>query len=446
MVARSASPRNVPASGLSRCGTRKRLRTVLMIPLLAVSLLAAACGGGAGSGGKITLTFANWAAAESATRPGIQKAIQSFEATHPNIDIKSQAISFSEIAHQLVLRNKSGNPPDIAELAGNDTFLLAAAGALEPLDSYVDSGMRSKLKPASLRTLRHDGELIAFPWTLAPGGFWYNKKIMEEAGLDPSNPPRTIDELMAAMKAIKSSQPDVIPLALDTTNRTFSMVSNWPWMRAFGAQPVGSSGPAASSPAMKRYLSWMRELADKGYIQPGRKIGDFRPLAAQGKVAFMWDQVLLQGVIQQTNGMSDEEFHGTWGVTTQPTGRSGKSYSFGGGHQLAMFSDSEHKKAAWKFIKYLATSSKAVTNYTVGYESSLPPLAKAPTEELAAKLDTPVFNTFSKKVTPTVTVPPYGPDFADASTAVMAGVQQAVTSDKPIGRVARSIQRRLGKK
>ena len=53
---------------------------------------------------------------------------------------------------------------------------------------------------------------------------------------------------------------------------------------------------------MKAYLSWMRELAKKGYIDPGRKIGEFRPLIAQDKVAFLWDQVLVQGVIQTTSG------------------------------------------------------------------------------------------------------------------------------------------------
>jgi multiple sugar transport system substrate-binding protein len=420
---------------------RKTARRFALIAstAMAVSLSAAA----SHAADKITLTFANWAAAEGATRPGIEAVIAQFEKDNPDIQIKSEAISFSEIARQLVLRVRSGNPPDVAEIAGNDTFLLAQTGKLEPLGGYMDADMKGAVKSSALQGFQVDGKLIAFPWTQAPAGFWYDKAVMRKAGLDPENPPKTIDELMKDMAAIKKSQPDVIPLGLDTTNRAFALQSNWPWMATFGANPLDTANKGAESDAMKAYLTWMRELAKKGYIDPGRKIGEFRPLIAQDKVAFHWDQVLLQGVIQSVNKMPDDEFYKHYGVTTQPAGPSGKSYSFEGGHQLVMFADSAHKEAAWKFIKYLSTSPFAIENYTLSYESSLTPLEKAPNDELAKKLGTPVFTTFSDKIMATVTTPPYGANFASGATAVMAGVQQAVTSDTPIDEIAASIQKNL---
>jgi multiple sugar transport system substrate-binding protein len=420
---------------------RKTARRFALIAstAMAVSLSAAA----SHAADKITLTFANWAAAEGATRPGIEAVIAQFEKDNPDIQIKSEAISFSEIARQLVLRVRSGNPPDVAEIAGNDTFLLAQTGKLEPLGGYMDADMKGAVKSSALQGFQVDGKLIAFPWTQAPAGFWCDKAVMRKAGLDPENPPKTIDELMKDMAAIKKSQPDVIPLGLDTTNRAFALQSNWPWMATFGANPLDIANKGAESDAMKAYLTWMRELAKKGYIDPGRKIGEFRPLIAQDKVAFHWDQVLLQGVIQSVNKMPDDEFYKHYGVTTQPAGPSGKSYSFEGGHQLVMFADSAHKEATWKFIKYLSTSPFAIENYTLSYESSLTPLEKAPNDELAKKLGTPVFTTFSDKIMATVTTPPYGAIFASGATAVMAGVQQAVTSDTPIDEIAASIQKNL---
>ena len=80
--------------------------------------------------GKIVITFANWAAAEGTTKPSIDQVIADFEKAHPDIQIKSEAISFSEIARQLALRLKAGNPPDVAQLAGNDTFVIASTGKL----------------------------------------------------------------------------------------------------------------------------------------------------------------------------------------------------------------------------------------------------------------------------------------------------------------------------
>src|SRR5690606_10201029 len=132
--------------------------------------------GPSGAQDKITLTFANWAAAEGATRPGIEKVIRDFEAAHPDITIKSEAISFSEIAQQLVLRVNSGNPPDVAEIAGNDTFPLAATGKLEPRDGYVTAELKESINPSALNGLMSQGKLVAFPWTEAASGFWYNKE------------------------------------------------------------------------------------------------------------------------------------------------------------------------------------------------------------------------------------------------------------------------------
>ena len=402
--------------------------------------------GTAGAADKVTVTFANWAAAEGTTRPAIEKVIADFEKAHPDITIKSESISFSEIARQLALRVKSGNPPDVAQLAGNDTFLIAATGKLEPLTAYIDPQLKAQLKPDAISGLQYQGKLIALPWTLAPAGFWYNKAIMQKAGLDPGKPPATIDALMAAMAAIRKSEPDVIPLGLDTTNRPFSLQSNWPWMQTFGAMPIGGARPGADSAQFKAYLSWMRDLATKRYIDPGRKIGEFRPLAAQDKVAFIWDQVLLQGVIQSASKMSDADFYKRWGVTTQPAGSSGKSFSFEGGHQLVMFADSKQKKAAWTFMQYLATSPDAIKDYTLGPGSSLPPLTAAASKALADKLDTPIYNAFVTTIAPTVTTPPFGPAFAAASSAIMAGVQQAVTGTEPIDQIAASIEQQIGRR
>lgn len=426
-------------SGHSALGSWVRRRGIV------ATLVVALAGASGAASQTIELTFANWAAAEPTTRPAIEQVIKSFEAANPNIRIKSEAISFSEIARQLVLRARSGNPPDVAQIAGNDTFLLAVTGKLEPLDSYVDGDLQKALKPEALTPFRLKNQIVAFPWTQAPGGFWYNKALMRKAGLDPDAPPNTIDALMSALAAIKRTQPDVIPLGLDTTNRAFAMQSNWPWLATFGAAPLGESASGADTPQMRAYLAWMRDLAKKGYIEPGRRIGEFRPLAAQDKVAFIWDQVLLQGVIQGANKMSDADFYQHWGVTTLPAGPTGKAFSFEGGHQLVMFADSKQKKAAWTFIRYLATSPDAIRAYTLGPGSSLTPLAKIADPDLARKLDTPVFNSYTTKVMPTVVTPPFGTAFASGATAIMAGVQEAVTGNEPIETVAKSIQQQLSR-
>jgi multiple sugar transport system substrate-binding protein len=451
-------PRSTCATSGTGRPRHRRLgsRLPALSAIVAVGLLAAACGGSHGksssassstsAGGAssanaqhpVTITFANWADAETATRPGIEDMISKFEAAHPGITIKSEALSFSDIGHTLVQRVQAGNTPDVAELSGNDTFALAATGALANLDSLMGD-TKSQFLPSELTASTYKNNLIAMPWTVNPPGLWYNKTLMQGAGLDPSKPPTTIDELSKDMAAIHAKYPDVLPIGLDTTNRDFSLTSNWSWMKTFDAQPFKDSTATADTSQMKDYLNWMRGLAQKGYLSAGKKIGEFRPLAAQNKVAFVWDQPVLQGVVQKTNKQTDDQFYANWGVEAQPTGPSGKSYSVELGHQLVLFKKSANQQAAFEFMKWLATSPEAVAGYTVKYESSLPPL-KSPSADVAKLVDTPVLQAFAKDVLPTVTNPEYGPNYSAAYSPIMAGVQGAVTSSTSIDSIASTMQ------
>ncbi|AYY13178.1 extracellular solute-binding protein [Actinobacteria bacterium YIM 96077] len=411
----------------------------------ALALLMAACGGddaGTSEDGTVTLTFANWADTEDATRPGLQETLEQFEEEHPDIKIESEGIGFSDIGQQMVQRVQAGNPPDVAQLAGNDTFAVASTEALAPLGEHLDEETISAVNPADVEGGTYEGELVAFPWIDSPQGFWYNKGLMADAGLDPEQPPETIDELMDALAAIKEEFPGITPLGLDVTNRPFGLGANWAWMKTFGAEPFGESGANANSPEMVEYLSWMSELASNDYIEPGRKIGEFRPQAAQDEVAFIWDQDVFQGVVQDTNGMSDEEFFEAWGVTTLPTGPSGEPYSVNQGHQLVIFNNSENKEAAAELIEYLSTSEDAIVDYTMDTALALPPVTE-PEGEVAELMDTPVRQSFIEDINPTFTVPPYGQTFSAGYGPVMAGLQQIVTSGADPADVAEDIQSKL---
>jgi hypothetical protein len=76
---------------------------------------------------------------------------------------------------------------------------------------------------------------------------------------------------------------------------------------------------------------------------------------------------------------------------------------------------------------------------------SIPPAAEFKDASLAASLDSPVIDAFSNKIIPTITPEPFGPKFAQAATAIMAGVQEAVTSDRPIDAIAADIQSQLNR-
>jgi multiple sugar transport system substrate-binding protein len=404
-------------------------------------MLTAACSSAGGGGhSKDVITFANWADAEPNTQPGIEAMIKAFEKQNPGITVKSDPISYTDIEHQLVLQAQSGNTPDVAELQGNYTFSLQEAGALQPLDSYVKGAFQQSVIPQELQLGNIGGKLVAIPWTVGPFALWYNKKVMQQAGLPPT-PPTTWDELLTDLKTIHQKMPKIIAFGTDSTNRTYGLDENWPVMKSFGGVPFNGKTATADSAPMKAYLNFMRTVAKSGYTPPNQKGGYFRQPAASDQVAFTVDGPYVKGVVQATNHMSDQQFYRTWGIAPLPTA-TGQHYSAPTDHQLVMFNKAGNKPAAWKFMKFLATSQQAVLGYTLKYENSLPPLQN-PTGAIAQQLNNPIGQAFEKQIIPTVIRPDWGSGYGNAYSDVMTGVQSAMTSSDSVDSIASNMQSSL---
>lgn len=409
-----------------------------------LTLVVAACGGddSGGSDGKVTLTVATWDAAEEASSEAYLELIEKFEKSHPDIEIKQEPIPFTDFEQKLLQQVQAGNAPDVAELAGNYTFTLNATGALVPIDELADEEYLDQIVPEVRDVATVDDELVAAPWALQPVGFWYNKKIMAKAGLDPNAPPATIDELVSQLKTIKQKVPDTIPLGIDSTNRVFGLDVGWPWMKTFGAEPISDGEANADTPEMQSYLEFMRTLSNEKYTEVNQKIGYFRPLAAEGSVAFVWDQPILQAVIEETAGIDSAAFHKEWGVTTLPTGESGEPSSVPQDHQLGIMETSEHKEEAWTFVEWMTRSDEAM-EHVVANKGSLPPVAEPSGKAAKLIANSPALKVWSEEIIPTLERPPWGADYGSASSPIMVGVQQMMTSDDSVESVTEEMQSQL---
>lgn len=424
----------------------RRPWTVLAACVAAVALAAAGCSSSsssAASNGPVTITFANWAVTESNTEPGINAMIKQFEHLHPNITIKQQAISYTNIDQQLLLEAKSGNTPDVAEIQGDYTFDLDATGQLLPLSSYIAS-TKSQYISRELTLGNINGQFVGLPWTVGPFALWYNKTLLTQAGLSPTAP-TTWDQMLSDLKVIHAKFPKVVALGSDSTSREYGLDQNWPIMQAFGSVPFKGTKATADTAAFRNYLTFQRTIAKDGYTPEGQKGGTFRTPAASNQVAFTIDGPYVKGVVQSVNHESDSAFYANWGVAPLPAGSNGKHYSVPTDHQLVMFkgTPTNARQAAWEFMSWLATSNYAVTKYTIPYEGSVPPLAH-PTGAVKAQLNNPIAQAFINQVIPIVATPDWGPQYSLGYQDVMTAIQQAMTSSTPITQIDSTLQSKLG--
>ena len=194
----------------------KKTRAAAIAALgLGVALAASACaggassgnsGGGSSSGGNVTLTF--WTNATPG--PGLtffQNAIKSFDAAHPGVTIKMQAIQNEDYDGKLQTALASNSTPDIFfQRGGGKMLAMVNANQVAPLT--LTAADQANVSAAALAGETLNGKIYAIPMDQQPEGFYYSKDLFKQAGI--TSTPTTIPELEADVAKLKAINVDPI--------------------------------------------------------------------------------------------------------------------------------------------------------------------------------------------------------------------------------------------
>ncbi len=114
------------------------------------------------------------------------------------VDVQSQAIE------QRLLAAIAGRvAPDVVNLNVEMTVRLAERNALVDMDGAVSPDVRARYFDGLWRSGQVRGRTYAVPWYVAPSVVAYNVAIYRRAGLNPSEPPTTEDEMIRHARVIK---------------------------------------------------------------------------------------------------------------------------------------------------------------------------------------------------------------------------------------------------
>ncbi|MGH2495745.1 MAG: ABC transporter substrate-binding protein [Ktedonobacteraceae bacterium] len=407
----------------------------LGVSFSAVVAFLESCGGSSSpnpsGSSSTTLKYANWASAESATKTQIDNAIQAFE-TANNVKINNIPIPFDQMLQQLTTMTNGGNPPDVMELSGNWPYALGGSGALQPLNSYIGS-WRNDAFTNSFEVGTYKGNVYAVPFSISPHGFWYSKDLMTQAGLDPTKPPTTMDQLMSMMQALRSKMPsDAYPIGIDVSKTEYALVGFWPWIWTFGGNPMVDDGKGNvtinwADDGTVAAFQWLQDLVKNKLTPPDQAIKAERELMANGKIAFKLDGPYLTGILGNTNPSLNTvaAVNQHFGVTTTPVG-AGQSVPVTAAdiHNLGMSAQASNKDLAWKFIQYLTSNKSVLTNYLVT-EGIFPHKSDVvPGGPYANLFSDPISLAFINNVIPTMRPPAYGPLFDTAASFVVTALQE----------------------
>jgi len=182
------------AKGDSGVGSARRGPGPAVAAALLLALVLAAGGCGKGESGRRTVVF--W---QFSPLAAIEPILARFEVENPDLDVQVEQLTWQSGREKIVAAIAAGRPPDLCELGS--TFLpgLVADSTLRDLTDQV-ADLRSALVGWDVSSYR--GRAYAIPWMLGTRALYVNDDLMRRAGLDPSKPPATWDELLRAARAI----------------------------------------------------------------------------------------------------------------------------------------------------------------------------------------------------------------------------------------------------
>ncbi|MCY1228381.1 carbohydrate ABC transporter, N-acetylglucosamine/diacetylchitobiose-binding protein [compost metagenome] len=141
--------------------------------------------------------------------------------------------------------------------------MVDAEKLLKSLDIYDD------YRPGALDYQRFDdGSLYMIPFQFELEYFWYNKALLQKAGVTV---PKSLDDLPAMCTALRSA--GITPIAIDGQDQ-------WPLERYVAYQPFREAGPefvqklkkgeaAFTDPAGQKTVEWMAQLGKAKCFQDG---------------------------------------------------------------------------------------------------------------------------------------------------------------------------------
>lgn len=200
--------------------------------------------------------------------------------SYPPIVVRK--VTASRIEQKLLVAIASGNPPD---LAGVFSYLLPSyveKGALTDLtEPAARAGIdESRYAPKYWELATHRGRLWALPTTPSTLALHWNPRLFSEAGLDPSLPPRTLEELERYAEALtrwEVTQPDgstqvqsgYLPNVSPDNKRLIQVgflpsepgFWHWSWGYYFGGQLVEGDRITAASPENIRAFEWIASFS-----------------------------------------------------------------------------------------------------------------------------------------------------------------------------------------
>lgn len=299
-----------------------------------------------------------------------QKRINAFNAAYKDQKIKAQAIfkarSAGASGYETELQNNQleGTLADIITFDAPNTAAYASAGLLYDISDLIPEEDQAQFYSLN----KYNGRLYGLPIQESSAGFYYNKKIFRDAGIDVSaytaENPWTLQQFKDVCARLKAHNVVAVDMRIDATKDETAPYLLYPFIYATGGSFVSEDGYTATgyynSAETAQGFQFIKDLITEGYTSYSIGATDF----FTGKVGMYlssgWTIPDLKYKYTEYFKSQDD-----WGLLPYPKGVEAASAT---GSWSYAITNNHHtdKTAILELLKWMTSpeSSKVITDAT----------------------------------------------------------------------------------
>ncbi|MCB6558525.1 sugar ABC transporter substrate-binding protein [Bifidobacterium longum] len=346
----------------------KLTRTLAGIAAAALIVPLAACGG-SGNGGTATAEGIPAKGTDDGTEITLwtrsplerqaKNVVEAYNKSHKN-QVKLEIIPNDDMEGKVGGASQTDSLPDI--LAGDVVRIpyWASEGIFTDITKQID-GLDNKadLQQGHIEAGTVDGAEYTLPFITDVSVMVWNKNLYKEAGLDPEQGPKSIDQFVEQAKKVAALNKDGVAGSYLAGQSGGALVFDlFPSVWADGESVMNKDGSEATldNDSMKGVLDAYKELAN---TTNGLGAGSKEETGATWTAPFANGKIgVMPYPNTSTTALFDAEKDGGFevGVAPIPGTKEGKTSTFLGGDARGISKDSKHVAQAWNFLYWLMQS------------------------------------------------------------------------------------------
>ena len=346
----------------------KLTRTLAGIAAAALIVPLAACGG-SGNGGTATAEGIPAKGTDDGTEITLwtrsplerqaKNVVEAYNKSHKN-QVKLEIIPNDDMEGKVGGASQTDSLPDI--LAGDVVRIpyWASEGIFTDITEQID-GLDNKadLQQGHIEAGTVDGAEYTLPFITDVSVMVWNKNLYKEAGLDPEQGPKSIDQFVEQAKKVAALNKDGVAGSYLAGQSGGALVFDlFPSVWADGESVMNKDGSEATldNDSMKGVLDAYKELSN---TTNGLGAGSKEETGATWTAPFANGKIgVMPYPNTSTTALFDAEKDGGFevGVAPIPGTKEGKTSTFLGGDAMGISKDSKHVAQAWNFLYWLMQS------------------------------------------------------------------------------------------